>query len=168
MPESGSYSVAYGRDHLPLVLPPEAEPTVIRKATLPKLPDAAGAIHAALASRRAPPLAELARGRRSACILICDITRPVPNQLFLRPMIEILTAAGIPLARISIVVATGLHRPERGRGTGRTGRRSLGDGERLASPTTSPTHDADHVDLGVTATRGTPVNDRPALAVRPI
>ena len=93
MPESGSYSVAYGRGHLPLVLPPEAEPTVIRKATLPKLPDAAGAIHAAFAkSIGAPPLAELARGRRSACILVCDITRPVPNKLFLRPMIEILAA----------------------------------------------------------------------------
>ena len=27
-----------------------------------------------------PPLAELARGRRSACVAICDITRPVPNR----------------------------------------------------------------------------------------
>ena len=60
-------------------------------------------------------LAELARGRRSACILICDITRPVPNGLFLRPMIETLVASGIPLARISILVATGLHRPNEGK-----------------------------------------------------
>ena len=62
MPESGSYSVAYGRAHLPLVLPPEAEPTVIRKATLPKLPDAAGAIRGLRNPIGAPPLAELARG----------------------------------------------------------------------------------------------------------
>ena len=115
MPESGSYSVAYGCAHLPLVLPPEAESTVIRKATLPKLPDAAGAIHAAFSKPiKAPPLAELARGRRSACILVCDITRPVPNKLFLRPMIEILVAAGIPLDQINILVATGLHRPNEG------------------------------------------------------
>ena len=62
----------------------------------------------------APPLAELARGRRSACILVCDITRPVPNRLFLRPMIETMAAAGIPLDRIDMLVATGLHRPNEG------------------------------------------------------
>lgn len=31
-----------------------------------------------------PPFAELVKGRRDACILICDITRPVPNELMLR------------------------------------------------------------------------------------
>lgn len=30
------------------------------------------------------PLADLATGRSSACIVICDITRPVPNELILR------------------------------------------------------------------------------------
>src|SRR5208283_1567863 len=107
----GSYSVAYGRGHLPLILPPKAEPTVIRKATLPKLPDPIGAIHSTFRNPiNAPGLAELARGRRSACILVCDITRPVPNRLFLKPMVETLTAAGIPLERITILIATGLHR----------------------------------------------------------
>ena len=70
-------------------LPAGAQPTLIRKRPMPKLPDPHAAIRAALAQPiGAPPLAELARGRRSACILICDITRPVPNRLFLRPMIE--------------------------------------------------------------------------------
>src|SRR5262245_53545205 len=35
-----------------------------------------------------PPLAELAREKKSACILICDITRPVPNALLLPPILE--------------------------------------------------------------------------------
>lgn len=61
-----------------------------------------------------PPLSELARGRKSACILICDITRPVPNELLLKPMLETLEAAGIPRDRILILVATGLHRPNEG------------------------------------------------------
>ncbi|MGH7402461.1 MAG: nickel-dependent lactate racemase, partial [Candidatus Rokuibacteriota bacterium] len=60
------------------------------------------------------PLAELARGRRSACILICDITRPVPNGLFLRPLIRTLLDAGVPRAGITVLVATGLHRPNQG------------------------------------------------------
>jgi nickel-dependent lactate racemase len=61
-----------------------------------------------------PPLAELARGRRSACVAICDVTRPVPNQTILPPILQTLEAAGIPAERILILVATGLHRPNEG------------------------------------------------------
>ena len=38
----------------------------------------------------------IARGKRSACILICDITRPVPNGLLLGPIIRTLLDAGVP------------------------------------------------------------------------
>jgi lactate racemase len=58
-----------------------------------------------------PPLAALARGRKDACIVICDVTRPVPNAILLEPILETLEAAGIPRDRILILVATGLHRP---------------------------------------------------------
>jgi nickel-dependent lactate racemase len=145
--------IAFGRGHMPVRLPDGAQPTLIRKRKLPKLPDPHGAVRAALDSA---PLRDLARGRRSACILICDITRPVPNRLFLRPMIEDMAAAGIPLDRISILVATGLHRPN--------------EGEELAELVGDPwvlqhvrvenhfaRNDEDHVDLGVTPGRGVPV-----------
>jgi len=61
-----------------------------------------------------PPLAELARKRKSACIVICDITRPVPNQLMLPPILERLEQSGIRRSEIVILVATGLHRPNLG------------------------------------------------------
>ncbi len=61
-----------------------------------------------------PPLAELAKGRKSACILICDVTRPVPNELILTPVLRTLEASGIPRDQITILVATGLHRPNEG------------------------------------------------------
>ena len=61
-----------------------------------------------------PPLAELARGKKSACIAICDITRPVPNSLLLPPILATLEAAGIPRENILILIATGLHRPNEG------------------------------------------------------
>jgi len=61
-----------------------------------------------------PPLAELARGKRTACILICDITRPVPNKLLLPPILETLEAAGVHRAGITILIATGMHRPNLG------------------------------------------------------
>lgn len=62
-----------------------------------------------------PPLAELAAGRRSACIAVCDITRPVPNELILSEVLPTLEMAGIPRERILILIATGLHRPNLGK-----------------------------------------------------
>ena len=61
-----------------------------------------------------PPLGELARGKRTACILICDITRPVPNELILKPVLRTLEEAGVPRDGICILIATGLHRPNEG------------------------------------------------------
>jgi len=149
--------IAFGRGHLSVRLPPAAQPTVIRKRKLPKLPDAQGAVRAVLDRPLAvPPLRELARGRSSACILVCDITRPVPNHLFLRPMIEDLLAGGVPAERISVLVATGLHRPNEGAELA----------ELIGDPWVQQTvrvvnhfarDDAAHVDLGPTRTRGTPV-----------
>ena len=61
-----------------------------------------------------PSLAELARGKRDAVVVICDMTRPVPNPVLLPPILRTLEAAGIPRAGITILVATGLHRPNEG------------------------------------------------------
>ena len=57
-----------------------------------------------------PSLAEIARGKKDACIVICDVTRPVPNEMILRPVLEILEREGISRDKITILVATGLHR----------------------------------------------------------
>lgn len=61
-----------------------------------------------------PPLGELARGRSSACIVISDITRPVPNELILQPLLETLHESGLTRDQVLILVATGLHRPNEG------------------------------------------------------
>ncbi|HVY99132.1 MAG TPA: nickel-dependent lactate racemase [Dongiaceae bacterium] len=149
--------IAFGRKTLPLRLPSHAEPTVIRKAALPGIADPHGAIRRAIAAPvGAPPLAELARNRSSACILICDITRPVPNRLFLRPMIETMAAAGIPLEKITVLVATGLHRPNEGAELAEL----VGDPwvlEHVRVANHFARDEASLVDLGRTPTRGTPV-----------
>ena len=103
--------VLFGRGRLAVTLPGEASATIIGKNAMPVVPDALVAVHDALANPiGASSLAELSVGRKSACIVICDITRPVPNQLFLRPMVETMIEAGIPLEAITILVANGLHR----------------------------------------------------------
>ncbi|MBY5473355.1 nickel-dependent lactate racemase [Rhizobium leguminosarum bv. viciae] len=155
MPEQTS--ISYGRGHLPLELPGDAIPTIIRKKPLPKLSNT----HASIAQALEQPigsqsLSELARGRKSACILICDITRPVPNALFLRPMIETMIAAGIPRANITVLVATGLHRPNLGEELVEL----VGDPwvlETVRVENHFARNDDDHVDLGFTSTRRTPV-----------
>src|SRR5215217_5351985 len=152
-----SLELAFGQGHKPITLPPGAEPHVIRKRPLPKLPDPHASIRAALDDPiGAPPLAELARGKRSACILICDITRPVPNHLFLRPMIEDLARSGIPLQAITILIATGLHRPNEGEELSELVRDAwVLENVRVVNHFARD--DAAHLDLGPTATRGTPV-----------
>src|SRR6202022_4002727 len=105
----------YGRGTLPIAPPRGCVATVIEKRAMPVLADPAGAVRGALARPvGGPPLCEFARGKRSACILICDITRPVPNGLFLRPLIEQLVSTGMSLEAITILIATGLHRPNEG------------------------------------------------------
>ncbi|TCL71198.1 nickel-dependent lactate racemase [Rhizobium sp. BK251] len=150
-------AISYGRGHLPLRLPASAVPTIVRKRQLSKLRDPKAALLAAFADPVASqPLAKLATGPKSACILICDITRPVPNGLFLRPMIETMIASGIPRENISVLVATGLHRPNLGDELAEL----VGDPWILANVRVENHYARDeeaHVDLGRTPTRGTPV-----------
>jgi nickel-dependent lactate racemase len=105
----------YGKGRLPLELPERRQVTVIRKPGMPVLQDAAASVQAALSEPvGARPLAEEAHGQRSACILICDITRPVPNGLLLPPILRELLRGGMHPDQIRVLVATGLHRPNEG------------------------------------------------------
>jgi nickel-dependent lactate racemase len=105
----------YGRTGLEVDLPDDrvVGPLAIRPA--PPLPDPEAAIAGALARPiGAPPLAEVARGHGNACVLVCDITRPVPNRLILPSLLRTLEAQGLRREDILILVATGLHRPNEG------------------------------------------------------
>lgn len=44
-------------------------------------------------------------------IIINDITRPVPYEIVLQPMLDELLAAGIDADKITLLIATGMHRP---------------------------------------------------------
>jgi nickel-dependent lactate racemase len=105
----------YGRTGLPVELPDDRVVGPLAMRTAEPLPDPAGAVERALADPTGtPPLAEVARGRRDACVLICDVTRPVPNRLLLPPLLRTLEQSGIARRDILILIATGLHRPNEG------------------------------------------------------
>lgn len=147
----------YGKGVLEVTPPPAADVTVIRKPPLPTLDDPRQAVRDALEHPiGSAALSALAPGRTSACIVVCDITRPVPNNLFLRPMVETMAEAGIPYDAMTILIANGLHR--------------LGDDAEIAEIVGDEWvlehvrivgHDAcdrdSLADLGVTSTRQTPI-----------
>ncbi len=145
-------NLLYGRGGLEVRLPHGCEPTVIEKPPMPVIAEPAAAVAAALDGSG---LAEAAAGARSACILICDITRPVPNRLFLRPLVERLGGAGVARDAITVLVATGLHRPNLGDELAEV----VGDPwvlEHVRVVNHDARNDTDHVDLGRTR-RGTPI-----------
>lgn len=105
----------YGKKGLILDVPDGVRATVIRKRPMKPLTEPGKAVTEALLNPvKSQGLARLAAGKKTACILICDITRPVPNGTILPPVIECLEGAGISRKNILILVATGLHRPNEG------------------------------------------------------
>ena len=142
--------LSYGRGSIAMALQDNWNVEVIRKPAMPVLPDPAAAVRTALmAPVGSRSLGDEARGARSACILICDITRPVPNGLLLPAILRELLAAGLPAEAIRVLVATGLHRPNEGAEL----EELVGDPWVLQTVRVEnhfARHDADHVLVGTT------------------
>jgi nickel-dependent lactate racemase len=103
---------AFGKSGLIVDLPPHFRYQILEARAAQPLPDPIAAVEAALdLPIGAVPLEELARRRRSAAISVCDITRPAPNKLVLPLVLGRVERAGIPCENITILIATGLHRP---------------------------------------------------------
>lgn len=58
-----------------------------------------------------PPLRTLASGRRTACVVIDDLTRPTPVGDLLPPVLAQLAAQGITTRDVTVLIATGAHAP---------------------------------------------------------
>ena len=102
--------LAYGERGLDVDFP--AGTTIVEPAHVPGVPDEAAALVEAL--RRpsfGPPLAALVRPGQRVVVVHSDLTRPVPNDRLLPPILAELEAAGIRRADITLLNATGLHRP---------------------------------------------------------
>ena len=102
-----------GKKNIELKLPASAQ--LIEPKPQKPLQDPEGSVINALKNPLgAKPLAEIARTRKNACIVVSDITRPVPNRIILPPIIKALNQAGIQNKDITILIATGMHRPNLG------------------------------------------------------
>jgi len=147
--------LAFGKQGLKVELPPGPRYAVLDAKTAAALPDVSASLEAALDSPIGrPALRELAKGRDSAAISVCDITRPAPNQVTLPPILRRLEEAGIRRENISILIATGLHRPASQEEIQTILGAEIAAGYRVLNHHARELHE--HRSLGET-TRGTPV-----------
>jgi nickel-dependent lactate racemase len=108
-------SMKYGKTGLDINFPDDWSVVRVEKKDMPLLKNPQQALQQALSNPvGAPPLMESAQNASTVCILICDITRPVPNGTILPVLLRHLIKNGIQPNAITILVATGLHRPNQG------------------------------------------------------
>jgi lactate racemase len=103
---------AFGKTGLPVDLPAGFQYRLLEARGAKPLDDSDAALEYAIDHPiGCPSLSQLAQGKRSAAISVCDITRPAPNKQTLPHILKRLAAAGIPASETRILIATGLHRP---------------------------------------------------------
>ena len=145
----------YGHGTVAVNIPDKNLAGVLETAASVPLADADKAVWQAISQpTTSPSLAEVAKGRDSACIVISDITRPVPNQVILPPILETLEQAGISRDEITILIATGIHRPNEGKELEEMVGRSIMDSYRVVNHFSQ--NPETHTHLGETR-KGTPV-----------
>ncbi|MCL5019030.1 MAG: nickel-dependent lactate racemase [Patescibacteria group bacterium] len=107
--------LAYGSEGISVEVPEKNLKKILTMNTTSELDDPFKTIQEQLeVPEGTPPLMDLARNKKSAVIVVCDVTRPVPNSLILPPILKTLERAGLSKENITLLIATGLHRPNLG------------------------------------------------------
>ena len=110
-----SVQFAFGKGGISVALPHGPHYEVVESRTASRIEDRDAGLDHALEHAldhpvAGPSLRELAAGKKTAAISVCDITRPAPNRVTLPPILRRLHEAGIPVEGVTILIATGLHR----------------------------------------------------------
>ena len=100
----------YGDEELTLNFPTNWEVEILGPKDAPVLSEAQ--IERAFAEPIGTPrISELARGKKSAAIVVDDLSRPTPAATVIPFLLRELTSAGVPKSEIRFVVGGGSHRP---------------------------------------------------------
>lgn len=147
-------SIPYGNEIIQLEIPDDNFLMNVVPKDIPGMTDPSIELKRCLQNPiKTPPLRDLARGKKSVAIVVDDATRPLPSYLLLPTVLSELHNAGVRREDITIIFATGLHRPT----TEDEAKRLLG--ENIAKEYRWLSHNADAPDLvqyGKTK-RGTPI-----------
>lgn len=106
------YRIPFSKTYLDFELPATMRGTYAVPNPAEPLADVEKAIDKALAGPiSSPPLRELAKQGDTVCIVFTDITRNAPEHLLVPALLAELQAAGVGDEDITLLCATGLHRP---------------------------------------------------------
>lgn len=101
----------YGKTKLTVKVPDNAR--IIAGRPEPPLHNATAALEKSLLTPDAgPPLPEITSPTDRVAIVHTDITRATPNRLILPVIVSLLEESGIPPEQITLINATGTHRPQ--------------------------------------------------------
>ena len=102
----------YGEEKLPIEVPDSVD--ILESGDSPEIPD----IHNEIQRRICNPIGTFAleklirqKNPETVAITISDITRAVPNRIFLPHLLKAIENYGVKRENISIIVGTGMHRP---------------------------------------------------------
>ena len=110
--QSKEVKLLYGKNGIKLNIKDDWNANIIRKPLMPIINDISDEVNKAINNPiNSLSIDKISSKGQSVCILVCDITRPVPNKLFLKQIILKFINAGISTDNILIIIATGLHRP---------------------------------------------------------
>jgi len=102
---------AFGKGGVEVTIPETYDCAILESRVVQPLADVNGALQHALDHPLASSsIDDLARGKKTVAIVVCDITRPAPNSITLPPLLDRLHRSGISRDGITILIATGLHR----------------------------------------------------------
>ncbi|MDD4775324.1 MAG: nickel-dependent lactate racemase [Syntrophomonas sp.] len=106
--------LAYGKTHLPVEVDPQQLLAVLQPLPMPQAGEGTAmvvdALRQPLGTERLEAIINRKQARR-AVIIVNDITRPTPYEAILPPLLAEIEAAGISSAAITLIIATGIHRP---------------------------------------------------------
>lgn len=109
---SDTVELRYGKGTVTLEVPTGSVIATLYPNEVERAPDDVAEIERALANPTGTPsLEELARGKKTAVIVVPDMTRPLPREKILTPILRRLNAGGIPDRAITIIFGLGTHRP---------------------------------------------------------
>lgn len=103
------FRVPYGDGELEFMVQPWFDLDVVESGTRPPIDDLEAEVQSAIRGA-SPRLADMARGRRTAVVVVTDLTRACPDDALVPSILEELNTAGISDDRITVVIAVGLHR----------------------------------------------------------
>jgi nickel-dependent lactate racemase len=105
------YLLPYGYEKLEFTIPDAIKTDTIKTYDVDGLEMPVKAVKFSLFSREYGPSIDDFRGCKTAAIAVNDKTRPVPYDIMLPPLIKALLAIEIAPENITIIAATGTHKP---------------------------------------------------------